>query len=106
MFLTERLPAAGSTKSYLYYKRGGGGKFIKSAANNGDQPRDEEEGSAPTQHVGESGNSEKQQKKDDATSDVDSANTIFTWKDLTYTVSRLSATRHTAELTHSLGVGP
>lgn len=89
MVLTERLPAAGSTKAYLYYKRGGGGKFIKSSAQNGNQPRDEEEGSAPTQHVGESSNGEKGkgQQKDDTAGDVDSANTIFTWKDLTYTVS-------------------
>lgn len=86
MIGTERLPAAGSTKAYLYYKRGGGGKFIKQAAENGDSPRDEEEGGAPTQHVGESGNSEKNGAQQQS-GEVESANTIFTWKNLTYVVS-------------------
>lgn len=41
---TERLPAAGSNRATLLYKRGGGGKFIRSANQNGTEPRDEEEG--------------------------------------------------------------
>jgi len=83
---TERLPAAGSTKSYLFYKRGGGGKFIENATKNGDEPRDEEEGAEPTQHVGDS-----KGEKGSNNGEVDSANTIFTWKNLTYTVSRLAS---------------
>lgn len=47
--LIERLPAAGSNQAILLYKRGGGGKFIRASNQNGDEPRDEEEGSARTQ---------------------------------------------------------
>ena len=41
---TERLPAAGSNKAILLYKRGGGGKFIREANQHGSEPRDEEQG--------------------------------------------------------------
>jgi hypothetical protein len=41
----ERLPAAGSNKAVLLYKRGGGGKFIRASNQNGNGPKDEEEGS-------------------------------------------------------------
>ena len=49
MVTIERLPAAGSNKAILLYKRGGGGKFIRAANERGTSPRDEEEGSAETQ---------------------------------------------------------
>ena len=49
MVTIERLPAAGSNKAILLYKRGGGGKFIRAANEHGTSPRDEEEGSAETQ---------------------------------------------------------
>ncbi len=49
---TERLPAAGSNRAVLLYKRGGGGKFIRAANQNGTAPRDEEEGQGYAQ-VGE-----------------------------------------------------
>jgi len=42
----ERLPAAGSNKAVLLYKRGGGGKFIRASNQIGNGPKDEEEGSA------------------------------------------------------------
>jgi ATP-binding cassette subfamily G (WHITE) protein 2 (SNQ2) len=45
----ERLPAAGSNKAVLLYKRGGGGKFIRAANQNGNGPKDEEEGSNQAQ---------------------------------------------------------
>ena len=47
--LIERLPAAGSNQAILLYKRGGGGKFIRASNQNGDEPRDEEEGTGRTQ---------------------------------------------------------
>lgn len=46
---TERLPAAGSNKANLLYKRGGGGKYIREANKNGTGPKDEEEGSGHAQ---------------------------------------------------------
>jgi ATP-binding cassette subfamily G (WHITE) protein 2 (SNQ2) len=59
----ERLPAAGSNKAILLYKRGGGGKFIRASAKNGNAPRDEEEGSGETQ-VNEKPRGDKQSKED------------------------------------------
>lgn len=47
--MIERLPAAGSNKAVLLYKRGGGGKFIRAVNQNGSGPRDEEEGPGETQ---------------------------------------------------------
>lgn len=69
MFSIERLPAAGSNKSVLLYKPGGGGKFIRAAAKNGNEPRDEEEGGGEGQAVekprGEkSGNDNKEKRSD------------------------------------------
>ncbi|WVR04900.1 hypothetical protein IAU60_001912 [Kwoniella sp. DSM 27419] len=86
----ERLPAAGSNKAVLLYKRGGGGKFIRKANQNGNGPRDEEEGDAPMQ-VNEKPRSKSKDKdkakgKDETVGDVHAENTVFTWKDLTYTV--------------------
>lgn len=89
MWATERLPAAGSTKAFLLYKRGGGGKFIKSSHANGAQARDEEEGSGETQAIGESGHSngngvnEKQvseNKKQNGNGEVASAETGQSWR--------------------------
>ena len=49
MLNIERLPAAGSNKEVLLYKRGGGGKYIKASAKMGNAFRDEEEGRDNTQ---------------------------------------------------------
>lgn len=74
----ERLPAAGSNKAILLYKRGGGGKFIRASAKNGNGPRDEEEGSGQTQTNekprGES-SGKKEKKEEESNTDVFAANT-------------------------------
>ncbi|KAK8853503.1 hypothetical protein IAR55_004210 [Kwoniella newhampshirensis] len=78
----ERLPAAGSNKAILLYKRGGGGKFIRATAKNGNGPKDEEEGRGQKQNTNQSG-----EVSDDSIKDVHAVETVFTWKDLTYTVA-------------------
>ncbi|KAG9016077.1 hypothetical protein FRB93_011551 [Tulasnella sp. JGI-2019a] len=75
---TERLKAAGSTKNFLLYKRGGGDKYIQQAALHGNQPRDEEE-AQEMQTVGKSGRQ--------SNGNVHTTSTVFTWRNLTYTVS-------------------
>ncbi|WWD19932.1 hypothetical protein CI109_104404 [Kwoniella shandongensis] len=77
----ERLPAAGSNKAILLYKRGGGGKFIRATAKNGNGPKDEEEGTGEKQNTNKNG-----EVSDDSIKDVHSVETVFTWKDLTYVV--------------------
>lgn len=77
----ERLPAAGSNKAILLYKRGGGGKYIRNVNKNSDQGKDEEEGAARTQPAEKPG-----QASDDSSKDVYAANTTFTWDNLSYTV--------------------
>ncbi len=59
MVTIERLPAAGSNKAILLYKRGGGGKFIRATQQNGNGPRDEEEGQENAQAVEKPGKSDK-----------------------------------------------
>jgi len=49
IIVIERLPAAGSNKAVLLYKRGGGGKFIRASNQNGNGPKDEEEGAVQAQ---------------------------------------------------------
>jgi hypothetical protein len=49
VLVIERLPAAGSNRAVLLYKRGGGGKFIRASNQQGNEPRDEEEGSNSAQ---------------------------------------------------------
>lgn len=49
VIVIERLPAAGSNRAVLLYKRGGGGKFIRASNQQGNEPRDEEEGSGTAQ---------------------------------------------------------
>ena len=49
VIVIERLPAAGSNKAVLLYKRGGGGKFIRASNQNGNEPKDEEEGAVQAQ---------------------------------------------------------
>lgn len=73
----ERLPAAGSNKAILLYKRGGGGKFIRAAAKNGTEPRDEEEGAASTQPTekAQRGAEKESKESDQANKDVFAANT-------------------------------
>ncbi|KAK4056102.1 hypothetical protein OIO90_002833 [Microbotryomycetes sp. JL221] len=73
MYAAERIPAAGSTKAFLVYKRGGGRRFIK--ANRSDEDKASSDSAA---------NGEK--KKKDHTESVAAAHTVFTWKDLSYTV--------------------
>jgi ATP-binding cassette subfamily G (WHITE) protein 2 (SNQ2) len=60
----ERLPAAGSNKAILLYKRGGGGKFIRASAQNGNEPKDEEEGAGETQVTEKPSNKNGKSKKD------------------------------------------
>lgn len=80
----ERTPVAGSTKGYLLYKRGSGGKAAKDAARRHAAPRDEEEGSQPTQIYGpEKKSSSGTEQPAEKTKIADS---IFTWKNLNYTV--------------------
>lgn len=72
VIVIERLPAAGSNKAVLLYKRGGGGKFIRASNQNGNGPKDEEEGSGDAQPT------EKQAGKTDsdkAKEQVHAANT-------------------------------
>ncbi|WVW81393.1 hypothetical protein I302_103385 [Kwoniella bestiolae CBS 10118] len=86
----ERLPAAGSNKAILLYKRGGGGKFIRASNQNGNEPKDEEQGGAPMQtneKPGKPGNSKEENKeKENVPEGVSAENTTFTWKNLTYKV--------------------
>ncbi|WRT63331.1 uncharacterized protein IL334_000236 [Kwoniella shivajii] len=58
----ERLPAAGSNKAILLYKRGGGGKFIRASNQNGNEPKDEEQGGSTMQTNEKSGRSGKQEE--------------------------------------------
>ncbi|KAK4687938.1 hypothetical protein P7C73_g2176, partial [Tremellales sp. Uapishka_1] len=82
MVMTDRIPAAGSEKAILLYRRGGGGKYIRAAATeNGNAPRDVEEGSEDTQPVDNRGDNDK------PADSVAVADTVFTWKNLNYTVS-------------------
>ncbi|OCF60041.1 ABC transporter [Kwoniella mangroviensis CBS 10435] len=87
MITIERLPAAGSNKAILLYKRGGGGKFIRASNQNGNAPRDEEQGNSEMQ------TNEKPGKKGDkdkpegvADEGMTFGNSTFTWKNLTYKV--------------------
>jgi ABC-type multidrug transport system ATPase subunit len=91
----ERLPAAGSNKAVLLYRRGGGGRFIRAAAAE-NEARDEEQGNQPTQAVNEKSGS-RQNDNENSNSNgegsgenpedkVYAVSTTFTWKDLTYIV--------------------
>ncbi|ORY27081.1 ABC transporter [Naematelia encephala] len=71
MIQIERLPAAGSNRAVLLYKRGGGGKYIRAAK------ASEEKGESAG---GEKQNGESTEQK------VVGADTVFTWKNLDYTV--------------------
>ncbi|WWC85443.1 uncharacterized protein L201_000306 [Kwoniella dendrophila CBS 6074] len=84
MITIERLPAAGSNQAILLYKRGGGGKFIRASNQNGNAPKDEEQGRGEMQTTEKSGNRSGENK--DKPEGVAAENTTFTWKNLTYTV--------------------
>jgi len=60
MINIERLPAAGSNKAVLLYKRGGGGKFIRNSAKGGEG--DEEQGQEEREVVEKPGRSGKDNK--------------------------------------------
>lgn len=49
MLALAYIPAAGATKSVLLFKSGGGGQYLKALAQNGDDPRDVEDGPSPQQ---------------------------------------------------------
>lgn len=74
MITIERLPAAGSNQAVLLYKRGGGGKFIRASNQQGNEPKDEEQGGSaaqvtekPSGKKGESQGDEKEQVHADKT---------------------------------------
>lgn len=64
MFVIERLPAAGSNRAILLFKRGGGGRFIQTANKRGTGPRDEEEGNDPSRVTEESTGQTSRKVKD------------------------------------------
>ena len=78
VIVIERLPAAGSNKAVLLYKRGGGGKFIRASNQNGNGPKDEEEGSGQAQPTEKAGKSDS----DNAKEQVHAANTYVHSLDL------------------------
>ena len=85
MLAAELMPAAGSAKAYLLYKRGGGGQLVQKAASRGTTARDEEEGQYDTQIK------ENRVSPDDKPAkELENANSIFTWRNLFYTVRRSS----------------
>ncbi|WWC67189.1 uncharacterized protein I206_101096 [Kwoniella pini CBS 10737] len=86
MISIERLPAAGSNKSILLYKRGGGGKFIRASNQNGNAPQDEEQGGSEMQTNEKPGRSPKDQGNNEKPEGVAAENNTFTWKNLTYKV--------------------
>jgi len=96
MITIERLPAAGSNKAILLYKRGGGGKFIRASQQNGTGPKDVEEGKGEKQVVEKSGGKgdpekaahksekgkggeKKANKEEDVNSDVHAENTYVSF---------------------------
>ncbi|WWC57723.1 uncharacterized protein I303_100257 [Kwoniella dejecticola CBS 10117] len=87
MFTIERLPAAGSNKAILLYKRGGGGKFIRASNQNGNAPKDEEQGGSDMQtNEKPSRSNQDKENNNEKPEGVAAENTTFTWKNLTYKV--------------------
>ncbi|WWC95636.1 hypothetical protein V866_002501 [Kwoniella sp. B9012] len=82
--MIELLPAAGTTKSMLLYKRGGGGRFIREAKKNGSSPKDEEDGPSHTQLYDKSAHSSEGQV---GNGEVHAVNSVLTWRNLNYTVN-------------------
>ncbi|KAK4049723.1 hypothetical protein OIV83_003998 [Microbotryomycetes sp. JL201] len=77
MYAAERIPAAGSTKGFLLYKRGGGKRFIEQT-----KAQSERGASASNGPAGE-----KVENKDESRpEDVTAVETVFTWQNLSYTV--------------------
>jgi hypothetical protein len=85
MVAAELMAPAGSAKSYLLYKRGGGGQILQRAASRGTAARDEEEGQYNSQIK------ETRVSPDDKPAKaLENANSIFTWRNLFYTVRNFS----------------
>ncbi|WWD20474.1 hypothetical protein CI109_104950 [Kwoniella shandongensis] len=82
--MIEMVPAAGTTRSVLLYKRGGGGRYLKQAKRDAGQPRDEEDGPNQTHLYEKHGHSSDGSVVEDR---VHAAQTVLTWKNLTYTVN-------------------
>ena len=84
IFGVERLKAAGAQKSYLLFQRSNDKQELAAIANGGD-PTDEEQGGVKAQPVGEQ-RSKNEKSGGGAEDALEKLTTVFTWKDLDYTV--------------------